>query len=153
MPLKAQIEADLKAAVKAGDSTRRDLLRMLKARILESEVQLRAKRGRDYALTDAETIEVVTQYAKQRRQSIDAYREAGREDLAGKEERELEALQPYLPRQLSREEIEALAREAIASSGASSAKDLGTVMKLVMPKVQGAADGKVVNEIVRGLLS
>lgn len=152
MSLKERIEADLKKAVKSGDPTRRDLLRMIKARILEAEVALRSKHGRDYHLTDAEAAEEIARYAKQRRQSIEAYREGGREDLAAQEQRELDALQDYLPRQLSRGEIENLVREAIAETGATSARDLGAVMRAAMSKTQGKADGKVVNEVARGLL-
>ncbi len=153
MSLKNRIDADLKEALKSGDSTRKDLLRMIKARILEAEVALRSKHGRDYHLTDAETVEEIARYAKQRRQSIDAYREAGREDLAAQEQLELDALQDYLPRQLDRYEVERLVREAIAESGATSIRDLGAVMRLAMAKAQGRADGKAVNEIARSLLS
>ena len=152
MSLKEKIEADLKHAVKSGDSDRRDLLRMIKARILEAEVALRSKRGRDYRLTDAEAVEEITRYAKQRRQSIDAYREGGREDLAAREQSELDALQDYLPRQLSREEIETLVRESIAEAEATSPADLGAVMRLAMAKAKGKADGKVVNQVARDML-
>lgn len=152
MGLKNQIEADLKQAMKSKDAARRDVLRMVRAGILDAEVERRAAKGRDYQLSDAETLEVLTRCAKQRRQSIDAYREGGREDLAAKEEGELAILQDYLPKQMSREEIAEIVREAIAESGAASAKDLGAVMRLVMPKVKGAADGKVVNEVARELL-
>ncbi len=149
MPLKQQIDQDLKAAVKSGDAERRSVLRMIKARIQEREVELRSEKGLDYQLNDEEVVEVVTGYAKQRRQSIDAYRQAGREDLAAREDRELQLLEPYLPRQLSEADLEKLIRAAIEKAGATGPKDFGQVMRIVMPKVKGQADGKLVNELVR----
>src|SRR5215510_8325507 len=152
MTLKERINADLTAAMKAKDAERLGVVRMLKARLLEAEVELRATRGTDYQLADPEAIGVIASYAKQRRDSIDAYRNAGRADLAAKEEVELGLITQYLPAQLSEEEIRTLVREAIAAAGASSAKDMGSVMKALMPKVKGAADGALVNRIVRELL-
>ena len=152
MGLKKQIEADLKQAMKSRDLARRDVLRMVRAGILDAEVERRSEKGHDYQLSDAETLDVLTRYAKQRRQSIDAYREGDREDLAAKEEEELAILQDYLPKQMSREAIAEIVREAMAETGASTVKDLGAVMRVVMPKVKGAADGKTVNEVVRDLL-
>lgn len=149
MNLKERISVDTKQALKSGDKQRVSVLRMVTSKILEKEVELRTKKGRDYKLDDDETIEVITSYAKQRRQSIDSYRDAGRQDLAGNEEKELLLLQEYLPKQLSEAEIEGFVDEAIAETGATSIKDLGSVMRALMPKVKGAADGKVVNQIVR----
>ncbi len=126
---------------------------MVKARILEKEVEFRSSKGRDYSLDDEETTGVVSTYAKQRRQSIDSYRQAEREDLAVQEEKELEILQAYLPKQLSEIEIEALVEEAIQEAGASSPGDMGNVMRVLMPRLKGAADGKVVNNMVRQKLS
>jgi uncharacterized protein YqeY len=153
MPLKQTIADELKAAMKARNQARLDVLRMARARLQEAEVALRATQGRDYEITDEESTRVLSGYAKQRRDSIDAYRAAGREDLAAKEEAELAIVQEFLPRQLSELEIREIAREAIASTGAASAKDMGQVMKAVMPKVQGAADGKLISRIVNELLS
>lgn len=152
MSLKEQISADAVEAMKRKDKLTLDVLRMLKSRILEEEVKLRGKKGKDYQLSDEETLGVVTSYAKQRKQSIDAYAEAGREDLAEREKNELEIINSYLPKQLSREEIEKLVEDAIAETGAETLKDMGTVMKAVMPKLKGAADGKLVNEVVRSKL-
>lgn len=152
MTLKLKIESDLKAAVKGADPARRDLLRMLKARILEAEVELRVGKGRDYQLSDAEVVDVISRYAKQRKQSIEAYEKAGREDLASRERHELDLLSPYLPKQLSEAEVEAIVREAITESGASSARDIGVVMRLAMGKAAGLADGKTVNRFARQLL-
>lgn len=126
---------------------------MLNAKILEKEVELRTQKGRDYKLSDPEVVQVIGSYAKQRHQSIESYRQGGREDLAQSEEQELEIVSSYLPKQLDESQIEEMVRQAIAETGASSAKDMGGVMKSVMAKAQGSADGKVVNAVVRRLLS
>jgi len=152
MSIKQQIVDDMKAAMKSRAADRLEVLRMVKARMMEAEVSLRAAKGRDYELEDAESIQVLTSYAKQRRDSIDSFRQAGREDLATKEEAELALVQEYLPRQLPPEEVRRIVQEAIAEARATSARDLGAVMKLVMPRVKGAADGKVVNRIAAELL-
>lgn len=149
MSLKERINEDLRSGMKARDERLCSVLRMLKAQILEAEVQLRAKRGRDYQLDDSEVTEVVSRYAKQRSQSIEAYKAGGRSDLVEQEQAELEILQQYLPRPLTEEEIEAMVVEAIGESGASSMKDLGSVMKIVMPRLKGAADGNKVRQIVQ----
>src|SRR5262249_7640500 len=104
-------------------------------------------------LSDPEAIKALAAYAKQRRDSIESYRQGGREDLALKEEAELAIVQEYLPKQLAADEVRRIAREAIAEAGATSPKDLGAVMKIVMPRVKGAADGRMVNQIVAELLS
>ncbi|GAB4240615.1 MAG: GatB/YqeY domain-containing protein [Acidobacteriota bacterium] len=152
MTLKQRIEADLKEAMRAKDSLRVSTLRMVRARILEQEVALREQRGRDYQLDDTEVLEVLSTYAKQRRQSIESYRQGGREDLAKREEEELAIVESYLPQPLSEDEIEELVWHAIAETGARGLGDLGRVMKAVMPEVKGRAEGKVVNEIARRCL-
>ena len=149
MSLKERINSEMKDALKSGDRATVGVLRMVKAKILEREVELRASKGRDYELGDDEVVLVISSYAKQRRQSIESYQQAGREDLVAQEETELRVLQEYLPKQMSADEIEALVKETIAEIGASGPQDLGGVMKAVMPRVKGGADGKVVNEIVR----
>ncbi len=153
MSVKERIVADLTAAMKAREAERLGVLRMLKAKMLEAEVELRAKKGLDYQLADEETLAVLAAYAKQRRDAIDAYRQGQRLDLAAKEEAELAIVQEYLPRQLGVDEIRAIALEVKAATGASSMKDLGVVMKQVAARTKGAADGKLVNEIVRSLLA
>ncbi len=150
--LSQRITTDMKAAMKAGEKERVGTLRMLRARLQETEVQRRGKEGRDYELTDDEALQVVSSYAKQRRESIASYREGGRDDLADKEARELELIQAYLPAQLGEAQIRELAQAAIDESGASSAKEIGAVMRVLMPRVKGQADGKLVNTIVRELL-
>jgi len=149
MSLKGQISNEIKSSLKAGDKEVVSVLRMLNSKILEKEVSLRSTKGRNYQLNDEEVIEVVASYGKQRKQSIDSYREAGREDLALKEERELAILKRFLPEQLSKEDVERIVVESISESGAETAKDLGKVMRIIMPKLKGAADGKLVNQIVR----
>lgn len=153
MSLKQRILDDLKASMKARDTVRLGTIRMVKARMQEREVELRAKEGRDYELDDAEILGVLTQAAKQRRDSIESYRQGGREDLASKEEAELAIVEEYLPKQLSGEEVREIVAEAIAECGATSPKDMGKVMKVVMPKVKGRADGKMVNEAVKAKLA
>lgn len=152
MTLKDRIVADLTAAMKAKDADRLAVLRMLKSKMMEAEVAQRTSKGLGYTLDDVEAQAVIGAYAKQRRDSIDAYRQGGREDLAVKEEAELALIQQYLPTQLTSDEIRTIVGAAIQESGATSAKDMGAVMKIVMPKVKGISDGKVVNQIVKELL-
>jgi uncharacterized protein YqeY len=153
MSLMDTIAEDLKSAMKSRAQERLDTLRMARSKMLEAEVNLRAEMGRDYKLEDHEAIKVLASYAKQRRDSIESFRAAGREDLAAREEAELAIIQEYLPKQMSEDDVRRIAREAIAAAGAASPRDMGAVMKLVMPRVKGAADGKLVNRIVNELLS
>ena len=152
MSVKDKISAELTVAMKSGDKVRLGVLRMLKTRLIEAEVNARAKNGANAELGDAEALEAIASYAKQRRDSIDSYKQAGRDDLAAQEEAELAVIQSYLPSQLSRDEVLALVKEAVAASGATGPKDMGAVMKVLMPKVKGVADGKLVNEVVREVL-
>jgi len=152
MSIKARLEADIKSAMKAGDRARLSCLRMLKSKILEREVELRAGREPGYSLSDEETVEVIAGYAKQRRDSIEGFERGGREAQACREREELEIVTGYLPEQLSEEQLRGIVQEAIAACGASSARQMGEVMKIVMPRVKGAADGKQVSRIARELL-
>lgn len=142
MSLSEQLQADMKTAMRAGDTLRRDTLRMA---IAAAQNVAKDKRA---PLTDEETLEVLGREVKMRRESIAAYQGAGREDLAAKEQAEIDILTPYLPEQLGEDEIRALAREAVAASGATSPKDMGRVMSGLMPTVKGRADGKLVSRIV-----
>lgn len=151
--IRERIVADLTAAMKAKDTQRLGVVRMLKSRIMEAEVDQRARKGSDYVLEDQECLAVIAVYAKQRRDSIDAYRKGGKEDLATKEEAELAIIQEYLPAPMSEDEVRRIVAAAIAETGAASAKDMGAVMKIVMPRLKGGADGAVVNRIVRELLA
>ncbi|MBZ5640860.1 MAG: GatB/YqeY domain-containing protein [Acidobacteriia bacterium] len=153
MSLKDRIGEDMKAAMKSGEKDRLGVLRMMRAKVLEVEVASREKQGRDHQATDVEVVEALSSYAKQRKDSIEAFRQAGREDLASREQIELAIVREYLPRPLTDDEVRAIVVEAIAEAGAKSAKDMGAVMKLVMPRVKGSADGKKVQEIVRSLLA
>jgi uncharacterized protein len=152
MSIRDRIGTDMTAALRAGDKDRLSVLRMLKARLLEAEVELRRTRGRDAVVDDVTAADTVARYAKQRQDSIEAYRSAGREDLAAREEAELAIVREYLPRALGEDEIRTLVSAAIAESGARSPKDLGPVMKLLQPRVRGIADGAVVSRIAREML-
>jgi uncharacterized protein YqeY len=144
MTLTDQVSSDITAAMKAKDQPRLSALRMLKAAIMNKGVE----KGRD--LEDAEVLQVVSSLVKQRRDSIDQFSQAGRTDLVEKEAGEISVLERYLPPAVSAEEIEAAVAAAIADTGATSAKDMGKVMKAVMPKLAGKnADGRSVNEAVR----
>jgi uncharacterized protein len=147
MSMNDQVGADIAAAMKARDASRLSALRMLKAAVMNKSVE----KGRD--LDDAEVVQVVASLVKQRRDSIEQFTNAGRTDLVEKETAELTVLQAYLPAAATPEEINAAVAEAIAETGASSPKDMGKVMKAVMPKLAGKnADGKAVNEAVRRTL-
>ncbi len=142
-----KLQDEMKAAMKSGDKERLSTIRMLISEI--KKVQIDKKKE----LSDEEITEIIQRYAKQRRESIKQYREAGREDLAEKEEKELKIVQEFLPEQLSEEEIEKIVDEVIAETGASSIKDMGKVMKAVMERVKGKAEGSVVSSIVKKKLS
>lgn len=146
MTLTKRLEAAMHDAMRARDERRTQTLRMAMAAAHNQEIA----RGR--ALTDDEVVEVLTKQVKQRRESIEVYRSAGREDRAAAEEAEAAILAEFLPEQLSPEEIEALAREAIAQTGASTPADLGRVMGALSPRTKGRADGRLVSDTVRRLL-
>lgn len=139
-----RIKADTAAALKAGDRERVQALRLI-----TSELQKSIKESRD----GADEAAVLQRERKRRLEAADAYAEAGREDLAAGERREAEIIAAYLPEQLSDEELHAIVGDAIAESGASSARDMGQVMSLVMPRVKGRADGRRVSELVKEKLT
>jgi uncharacterized protein len=144
MSLNNTVNADITAAMKAKDAARLSALRMLKAAIMNKGVE----KGRD--LEDAEVLQVVASLVKQRRDSIDQFAKAGRTDLVDKETGEIKVLEAYLPPAAGADEIDAAVVAAIAETGATSPKDMGKVMKAVMPMLAGKnADGKAVNEAVR----
>ncbi|MGH2498866.1 MAG: GatB/YqeY domain-containing protein, partial [Candidatus Limnocylindria bacterium] len=144
--LKTRIESDMRTAVKAHDAPRRDTLRFALAAIHNEEVA----RRRD--LSDDEVVQVLGKQAKMRRESIEAFGKGGRAELVAKETAELAVIVGYLPQQMGRDEIAALARQAIADTGASAPADQGKVMQKLMPQVRGRAEGKLVAEVVGGLL-
>jgi uncharacterized protein YqeY len=141
------LQAALKEAMQQKDAMRRDVLRMTLNAIKQIEIDDRRSLNADEAMT------VLQKEVRKRRESIEEARKAGREDIAGTELEQLAVLEHFLPRQLDRAEVEALARAAIAETGASGPKDTGKVMAALMPKVRGLADGRLVNDVVRGLLS
>ncbi|HHP7231396.1 MAG TPA: GatB/YqeY domain-containing protein [Xenococcaceae cyanobacterium] len=151
MGLKEQIGEDIKSAMKAKDKIRLETVRGIKKAILEKEVALRPK-GQD-SLTEAQEIELLAQQAKQRRDSIAQYQDAGRTDLAAKEQQELAIIETYLPQQLDAAELEKTLAQIISDVGASSPKDLGKVMGVAMKQLKGQADGKKIQEIVKSKLS
>jgi uncharacterized protein len=149
--LKERLSEDIKFAMKARDKIRLETVRGLKKVVLEKEVEVRPK-GQE-KLTPEQELEVLSQQAKQRRDSIEQYRQGGRDDLADKEAQELAIIETYLPAQLSDEEIGEIIEQIIASSGANSAKDMGKVMGPAMKELKGKADGKKVQEMVKSKLS
>ena len=144
MRLTDKVNADITAAMKAKDAPRLSALRMMKASIVNKGVE----KGRD--LEDAEVLQVVSSLVKQRRDSIEQFSKAGRTDLVEKETAEIAVLEAYLPPAATSEEIDAAVAAAITETGAASPKDIGKVMKAVMPKLAGKnADGRTINESVR----
>jgi uncharacterized protein len=150
MSLRERIDAEIKAAMKSKDKVRLETVRSIKKFILEKEVSVRPS-GQD-ALTEAQEMEILMQIAKQRRDSIDQYSKAGREELAAQEAAELAIVEEYLPKQMSDEEVSAVIDEVIASVGATSAKDMGKVMGAAMQQLKGKADGKKIQDAVKAKL-
>jgi hypothetical protein len=140
--LKERLQEALTAAMRSRDELRRDTLRLAQSAAYNLE-----KRNQK-PLTDDELVAVLAREVKTRRESVDAFRKGGREDLAGKEEAEIAVLAEFLPQELSAEELEALVDDAIVATGASSARDLGKVMGWLAPRTRGRADGRRVSEIV-----
>jgi uncharacterized protein YqeY len=146
MSLLKRFDDDLKGALKASERLRVSVLRMVKAAVKNRQIE----KGRD--LTDDEIISVLSSMVKQGRDSVYQYTKAGRMDLAEKEDEEISILQTYMPQQLSKDEMDRIILDAIQESSAMNTQDIGKVMRIVMPKVKGAADGKYLNQRVRELL-
>lgn len=147
MDLKTRLGEDFKQALRSGDKLRVSVIRLLMALIKNREVE---KRG---PLTDAEVLQAIVASCKQRQDAIEQYRQGKRQDLADKESAELKILQSYLPKPLTSEELRAMVLEAIGEVQATSVKEMGKVMGVLMPRVTGRADGKMVNTLVREALS
>jgi uncharacterized protein YqeY len=144
MLLRDKVNAGIAAAMKAREATRLSALRMLKAAIMNKGIE------KSHDLDDAEVLQVVSSLVKQRRDSIEQFSKAGRSDLVDKETAEITILEEYLPPAASAADIDAAVAEAITETNATSVKDMGKVMKAVMPKLAGKnADGRAVNEAVR----
>jgi len=146
MSLHQRLDDDLKRAIKSSDKLKTSVLRMVKAAIKNRQVEKQRE------LSEEEIISVILTLSKQRRESIELFSKGGREDLADKEKQEISILQAYLPSQLTQEELDRLIIESIQESSAEGIKDIGKVMRLLMPKVKGTADGKMVNQRVKELL-
>jgi len=151
MSLYDTILSDLKNAMKAKEKDRLRVLRSLKAALLEKEISER--KGGQAKLTDEQIVQVLTKAAKQRKESIEQFERAGRDDLVENEKVELAIIEEYLPEMMSEDKVAELIDEVIAQVGASSPQDMGKVMGAIMPKVKGKADGSMVNKIVRQKLS
>lgn len=147
MSLKDKLMEDLKQALREGDERRKSAIRLAMAAIRNAEIEKRRE------LDDGELLQIIAKEVKQRRDSIAEFTKAGRQDLIDQEKAELEVLLAYLPRQMTREEIEEAARRVIQEVGATGLSQMGKVMGRLMPQVKGRADGRLVSEVVRALLS
>ena len=147
MALREKLDEDLKSAMRAKDSLRMNTVRALKSAVKYREIELMKP------LDDAGILGVMATEIKRRRDSVEQYRAGNRADLADKEEAEIKILQEFLPQQLTAAEVEAKVVEAIAKVGAQGPKDMGAVMKALLPQVQGRADGKAVSELVKQRLA
>ena len=170
MSLNDRLMQDLKEAMKAGDETRKSTIRLLRAAISDAEIEKRSAfieaqqaKGVDtdslvlddtqFSLTDDEALAVIQKQGKQRRDSIAEYEKAGRDDLVVAEQAELAVIEGYLPRQMTRDEIEVAVRQAAEELGVSDMSGMGLLMKHLMSEFKGKADGRLVNEVVREVLS
>lgn len=147
MSLVERLNQDMKLAMKNKDKLKLSVIRMVKASVKNEEI------NQGSPLTDEQVLAVVTRELKQRRDSLQEFDKAGREDLAAPTREEIEILLEYMPEQMGEDEIRRVVSEAIQQVGAQSKKDLGKVMGVLMPKVKGRADGALVNKIVQELLS
>ena len=148
MSLKTQLMDDMKAAMKAKEAGKQKLavIRMTQRSTVQTEIDGKKE------LDDNDVIALISKEVKMRKDSIEEFKKGGRQDLVEQTEAEIAVLMPYLPEQLSEEEVRALVKEAIANTNATTIKDMGKVMGQLMPKVKGRADGKMVNTIVKELL-
>lgn len=148
MNLKDKINEEIKAAMKSGDKIRLETIRSIRALILEFE-----KSGANKELTPEDEIKLLNAAAKKRKDAIEIYEKAGKTDLAEKEKAELNIIQEFLPKPLTDDEIREIAKRVIAETGATTKKDFGKVMPVVMKEVSGRADGKIVKSIIEELLA
>ncbi len=146
MGLQEKINVDVKDALKAGAKEKLTTLRMLSAALQNRQIEKREP------LVEDEVIATVRSLIKQRKDSIEQFTQGGRQDLVDKETAEVSVLEVYLPRQMTREQLEPMVRDAVAQTGAQGPKDMGKVMKALVPMVAGRADGKLMSEIVKQML-
>lgn len=147
MALKEQLDQDLKVAMREKDTLKLSVVRMLKSAVKYREIELMKP------LDDAGVLGVIASELKRRRDSVEQYKAGNRQDLADKEEAEIKILQAWLPQQLTLEELRAKVDAAIAQTSAKGPKDMGAVMKALLPEVQGRAEGKTVSDMVKALLA
>lgn len=147
MTLRERLHDDTTAAMRSGDALRRDVLRMVQNAIYNTE------KAKKVTLSEDEILGIVVREVKTRRESVEAFRQGGREDLAAKEEAEIAILADYLPQALTDDELRALVEEAVAATGATSARDMGKVMGWLSPRIRGRADGKVASGLVAQALA
>jgi uncharacterized protein len=145
--LRERLQDDTTAAMRSGDALRRDTLRMVQNAVYNIE------KAKKVTLTDDDILAVIVRETKTRRESVEAFRKGGREDLAAKEEAEIAILAEYLPEPLTEDDVRALVAQGIAETGAATARDLGKVMGWLSPRVRGRADGKVVSGLVAQALA
>jgi uncharacterized protein len=156
--LKQKLMDDLKESMKSGDKAKLSAIRMIQAAVKNKEIDERVKKAdpndkrSDEQKSDEMIMGVLKTLVKQRQDSIEQFTAGGRQDLVDQETAELKIIQTYLPQQMGRAEVEVIVAEAIKSTGASSPKDMGNVMKAVMAKTQGRADGKMISDIVKAKL-
>ena len=146
MTIKEKLQIDLKDAMMAKDTIRKNVVQLIKAGILQVEKDKRI------TLDEEGVLDVIAKQLKQRRDSLPDYEKSGREDLIAQLKREMELLMEYLPKQLTKEELTEIVKEAVLETGATTIKDMGKIMAAVMPKTKGRADGKEINLIARELL-
>lgn len=147
MDINVKLNEEMVAAAKAKDKIRLSAIRMLKTSLHNKEISLMR------ALNEGEVLQVLSSMIKQRKDSIEQFAKGGRTDLVEKEESELKVIQEFMPAQMSADEVDDVIKKTIEEAGAVSIKDMGKVMKLLMPKLTGVADGKVVGEKVKAFLS
>ena len=147
MALRERLSEEMKIAMKARDELRLSTIRLVRSAVKNRDIDLKRE------LNEQEIVELVASLGKQRRESIRMFGEAGRQDLVEKEEKELAVLLEYLPQQLGSEEVAALVEKIIAECGAEGGKDMGKVMKVLLPRLQGKAAGDMVSRVVKNLLA
>lgn len=147
MSLRERLNEELKSSMKEKDELKLSVIRMIRSSMKNREIDLK------HELDDREIIEIISTLCKQRRESIRLFKEANRQELVDKEEKELALLLGFLPQQLTREELEDLVMKTIAECNAQGSKDMGRVMKALQPSVAGRADGKMVSEVVKEKLA
>ncbi len=147
MNLSERLNEDMKQLMKSGDKFALGVVRMLRSSVKNAEIDQRK------TLSDEEVLDILSREVKQRKDALQEFEKAGRDDLADQNKAEIEVIQRYMPQPLTEEELEAIVRETVSETGASSKGDMGKVMSALMPKVKGRADGKALNQIVQRLLS